>query len=413
MEHGNLALQYLLSGITKGSIYAVVAIGFNLIYSATGIINFAQGEFVMLGGMVAVTLALYVPLPVAVVGAVAIVALVGCLLELLLFRRLQRHSVLHLIIITIGLSIVIQEVALHIWDEKVRSLPYFTGNEISSVRFLGAAISPQVLWVLGTVALVVLGLHIFLRYTLRGRAMRACSSNPDAAMLAGINIPNMRTLSFGLSAALGALAGCVISPMTMTHYEMGGPLAIKGFAAAILGGLGNPMAAVAGGLIVGVLEAVSVSRLPAVYSDVAAFAILLLVLFVRPHGLFGSPERGQCEGTLSRSSNEPLRDSPVRALPGRGGGRAIRHARDSDGVLSDAAYHGRLLRHRGHGPLPADGLCGPGVAGARRVLCHRRIHLRRPDHPRLLRVQGCRLGRLAATARICSSRSRTCMATQR
>ena len=289
MEQGSLALQYLLSGITKGSVYALVAIGFNLIYSATGVINFAQGEFVMLGGMVAVTLAQYVPLPVAIAGAVTIVALVGCLLELALFRRLQRHSVLHLIIITIGLSIVIQEAALHIWDEKVRSLPYFTGNEISSVRFLGAAISPQVLWVLGTVALVVLALHVFLRYTLQGRAMRACSSNPDAAMLAGINIPNMRTLSFGLSAALGALAGCVISPMTMTHYEMGGPLAIKGFAAAILGGLGNPMAAVAGGLIVGVLESVSVSRLPAVYSDVAAFAILLLVLFVRPHGLFGAP----------------------------------------------------------------------------------------------------------------------------
>jgi len=289
MEQGSLALQYLLSGITKGSVYALVAIGFNLIYSATGVINFAQGEFVMLGGMVAVTLAQYVPLPVAIAGAVTIVALVGCLLELALFRRLQRHSVLHLIIITIGLSIVIQEAALHIWDEKVRSLPYFTGNEISSVRFLGAAISPQVLWVLGTVALVVLALHVFLRYTLQGRAMRACSSNPEAAMLAGINIPNMRTLSFGLSAALGALAGCVISPMTMTHYEMGGPLAIKGFAAAILGGLGNPMAAVAGGLIVGVLESVSVSRLPAVYSDVAAFAILLLVLFVRPHGLFGAP----------------------------------------------------------------------------------------------------------------------------
>ena len=289
MDNGSLALQYLLSGITKGSIYAVVAIGFNLIYSATGIINFAQGEFVMLGGMVAVTLAHYVPLPVAVAGAVVIVALVGCMLEVTLFRRLQRHSILHLIIITIGLSIVIQEAALHIWDEKVRSLPYFTGNEVSSIRFLGAAISPQVLWVLGTVALVVLGLHFFLRYTLQGRAMRACSSNPDAAMLAGINIANMRTLSFGLSAAIGALAGCVISPITMTQYEMGAPLAIKGFAAAILGGLGNPMAAVAGGLLVGVLEAASVSVLPAVYNDVSAFAILLLVLFVRPHGLFGAP----------------------------------------------------------------------------------------------------------------------------
>ena len=159
MENGSLALQYLLSGVTKGSIYAVVAIGFNLIYSATGVLNFAQGEFVMLGGMVAVTLAGYVPLPVAVAGAVMIVALVGCLLEILFFRKLRRHSILHLIIITIGLSIVMQEAALHIWDEKVRSLPYFTGNEVSSVKFLGAAISPQVLWVLGTVAVTVILLH--------------------------------------------------------------------------------------------------------------------------------------------------------------------------------------------------------------------------------------------------------------
>lgn len=292
MGSGDLALQYFLSGITKGSIYAVVAIGFNLIYSATGILNFAQGEFVMLGGMVALTLTRFAPLPVAIAGAVVIVALVGCLLEVTLFRRLRRHSVLHLIIITIGLSIVIQEVALHLWDEKVRSLPYFTGNEVSSFHVLGAAISPQVLWVLGTVALTVGLLHGFLKFTLHGQAMRACSSNPEAAMLAGINTSNMRTLSFGLSAALGALAGCVISPITMTHYEMGAPLAIKGFAAAILGGLGNPMAAVAGGLMVGIVEAFSVSRLPAAYNDVAAFGILLLVLFVRPHGLFGTPGGG-------------------------------------------------------------------------------------------------------------------------
>jgi len=142
---------------------------------------------------------------------------------------------------------------------------------------------------LGTVAVSVMLLHIFLRYTLQGRAMRACSSNPEAAMLAGINTSNIRTLAFGLSAGLGALGGCVISPITMTHYEAGAPLAIKGFAAAILGGLGNPMAAVLGGLLIGVFEAFSVSKLPAAYNDVTAFAILLLVLFIRPHGLFGSP----------------------------------------------------------------------------------------------------------------------------
>lgn len=282
-------LQYILSGITKGSIYAVVAIGFNLIYTATGVLNFAQGEFLMLGGMIAVTLAYYLPLPVAVTLSVLIVALIGCLLELLFFRKLRRHSIMHMIIITIGLSIVIQEAALHLWDEKVRSLPYFSGDETTSLKLFGAAISPQVIWVLGTVAISMTLLQALLKYSPMGRAMRACSSNPEAAVLAGINISNMRTLSFGLSAGLGALAGCVISPITMTHYEMGGPLAIKAFAAAILGGLGNPMAAVFGGLMIGVLEALSMSVLPAAYNDVATFVVLLLVLLIRPHGLFGAP----------------------------------------------------------------------------------------------------------------------------
>jgi branched-chain amino acid transport system permease protein len=283
------ALQYFFSGITVGSVYAVVAIGFNVIYSATGVLNFAQGEFVMLGGMVAITLLHFMPLPMAVGMAILVVALCGALLEMVFFRRLRAQAVLPMIIITIALSIVIQEAALHVWDEKPRSLPYFTGNEVSSVNLLGAWISPQVFWVLGVVAVAVGLLQFFYKRTLCGRAMRACSSNPEAAMLAGINTGNMRTLAFALSAGLGALAGCVISPISMTHYEMGPGLAIKGFAAAILGGLGNPMAAVAGGLIVGLLEAFSVSVLPAAFKDVSAFAILLLVLFVRPHGLLGNP----------------------------------------------------------------------------------------------------------------------------
>jgi branched-chain amino acid transport system permease protein len=282
-------LQYFFSGVTSGSIYAVVAIGFNLIYSATGVLNFAQGEFVMLGGMVAISLVPFLPLPLAVIAAVVVVAFCGGLLEVLFFRRLRSRSVLHLIIITIGLSLVIQEAALHVWDEKVRSLPYFTGSEISSVRIWGAALSPQVLWVLGTVTLVVVALQVFYKCTLYGRATRACSSNPEAAMLVGINTGNVRTVAFALSAGLGALAGCVISPIGMTQYEMGPPLAIKGIAAAILGGLGHPMAAVLGGLIVGLLEAASVSVLPAALKDVAPFAILIMALVFRPHGLFGKP----------------------------------------------------------------------------------------------------------------------------
>ena len=281
-------LQYLFSGITVGSIYAVVAIGFNLIYSTTGVLNFAQGEFVMLGGMTAISLlAAGFPLPMAILAAVILVGVFGALLELVFFRHLKSHSPLHMIVITIGLSIVIREAALHIWDEKVRSLPYFTGDECSSLRIFGAAISPQVLWVLGAVGIVVIGLYAFLIGTLKGKAMRACASNPVAATLAGINTANMRTLAFSLSAAIGAIGGCMISPISMTQYDMGTGLAIKGFAAAILGGLGNPISGVVGGLIVGIAEAFSVSVLPAAYKDATAFSILLLVLFFRPQGLFG------------------------------------------------------------------------------------------------------------------------------
>jgi branched-chain amino acid transport system permease protein len=281
-------LQYILSGVTVGSVYAAVAVGFNVIYRTTGVLNFAQGEFVMLGGMVAVTLAARLPTGVAVAVAVAAVGLFGAGLEWTFFRRLRRHTPLHMVVITIGLAILIREAARHVWDEKVRSLPFFSGTSVSSLRLFGAALSPQVLWVLGIVGLAVLALHLTFRHTLAGRAMRACAANPDAAQLAGINLGVMRTLSFGFSAALGALAGCAISPLTLTQYDMGADLAIKGFAAAALGGLGDPMAAVAGGLAVGLAEKLSISILPAAYEDATAFAILILVLLVRPHGLLAS-----------------------------------------------------------------------------------------------------------------------------
>lgn len=290
-------VQYCLSGITVGSIYAIVAIGFNIIYNTTGIINFAQGEFVVIGAMTGVTLAQWMPLPAAIVLAVLLTAGVGALVEILFIRRIKRPTVLRLVIVTIGVSILLRAVALHVWDEKVRALPFFTGNESSSLAVLGAHISPQVLWVLGTCAVIVAGLSLFFRRTAPGRAMRACAANRTAAQLCGIRVRRMVTLSFMLSAATGALAGCVISPLTQTQYDMGAPLAIKGFTVAILGGLGNSPAAVAAGLLLGLLEAFSISVLPVAYQDAIAIAVLLMVLVLRPSGLFGSRETvalGEC-----------------------------------------------------------------------------------------------------------------------
>jgi len=283
-----LFFQYLFAGITYGSIYGIVAIGFNIIYNATGIINFAQGEFVMLGAMSAISLLQWMPLPLAVALAVLITMVVGGLIEMVFIRWLDNPSVLRMIIITIGLSILIREVALHIWGESIRSLPYFVGNEITALSLGPVRISPQVLWVIFTCAVMVIGLSLFFRVTPVGREMRACSANRTAAVLCGINTRNMVTLSFMLSAGIGALAGCVMSPITYTQYDSGTSLAIKGFTVAILGGLGNSAGAVAAGLLLGIIEAFSVAVVPLAFQDAIAITILLVILFVRPHGIFAS-----------------------------------------------------------------------------------------------------------------------------
>ena len=285
-----LFLQYLVAGLTYGTIYAVVGMGFNIIYNATGIINFAQGEFVMLGGMTAVSLHRLLPLPLAIAGAVLATMAVGALIEATFIRWLEKPSVLRMIIITIGVSILVREAALLAWGQQVRALPYFTGDEVSSVALGGARVSPQVLWTFGVCALMVLLITAFFRWTMVGRQMRACASNRVAAALCGLPTRNLVTLSFVLSAGMGALAGCVVCPITQTQYGIGAGLAIKGFTVAILGGLGNSLASVAAGLVLGVVESFSVSQMPTAYKDAVAVTVLLAILFVKPSGLFGAAE---------------------------------------------------------------------------------------------------------------------------
>ncbi|MBN2533377.1 MAG: branched-chain amino acid ABC transporter permease [Spirochaetales bacterium] len=288
----DIFLQYFLSGITVGSIYAVVAIGFNIIYNTTGIINFAQGEFVILGALFAITFTRtgFIPLPLAILFAVLITTGIGAAIEIVFIKWIKNPSVLRLIIITIGISIISRETAHHIWGEQVMQMPYFTGTSTSSVIILGASIAPQVLWVLGISGIIVIVLQLFFKFTLTGKAMRACAANRTAARLCGINAKMMVTLSFMISAAIGALAGCITSPITQTQYDMGSPLAIKGFVVAIVGGLGNSTAAVVGGLLLGLIESFSIIFIPNAFKDVAAIIILLVILFFKPSGIFGKKE---------------------------------------------------------------------------------------------------------------------------
>lgn len=350
----DILIQLLFSGLTYGSIYAVVAIGFNIIYNATGIINFAQGEFVMLGGMLAYTLTPYMPLWAAILVAIVLTALIGSLLEFVFIRSLNKISILKLniltfgfvllicsfllvhpgktlvpfllvaggiagallpainllwyrlpsfrklfvkktkpgvlqmIVVTIGISILFREIALHAWGEQVKTLPFFTGNETSSISLLGAHFSPQVLWVLGITGLIVLALSLFFKYSLTGQAMRSCADTTEGASLCGINPQFVVNLSFTLSAGIGALAGCIIAPLTQIQYSMGSELAIKGFTVAIFGGLGNSMGALSAGLILGLMEAFAILVFPEAYKNIITIGILLLVLFFRPGGLFGA-----------------------------------------------------------------------------------------------------------------------------
>lgn len=281
------APQYLISGLTVGSAYGLTALGFTMIFNTTGIINFAQGEFVMLGGMMSVFFrtGLGIELLPAVALAVLCTGLVGAVMERVAIRPIQKASTINLIIATIGVSILIRGGAMLLWGKDTFSLPAFSGQ--TPLNFLGAAIQPQSLWTLGVTLALLSLLKAFFSKTIYGKAMLACACDQKAACLMGISVDLMAALSFIISALVGAAGGAFLAPITMTSYDVGIMLGLKGFAACILGGLGNPFGAAAGGLILGVLESFGAGFISSGYKDAFAFIILLLLLFVRPSGLFG------------------------------------------------------------------------------------------------------------------------------
>ncbi len=287
MTFSQQILQYLVTGVTVGSIYALIGMGYNIIYNATGIINFAQGEFVMLGALFTLTAhtALHLPLAAAALLGILLTALAGSLLDRLAIRPLKDASPLTLIIITIGASILVRGISMLGWGKDPHPMPAFSGEE--PIRFFGAVIQPQNLWVLGVMIVTVLALRQFFSRTLTGKAMVACAVQPRAARLVGIGTSTMVLLSFAVSGALGAVAGIVIAPISMAQYDMGVMLGLKGFCAAIIGGMGNPMGAVAGGIALGLLESLGAGLISSGYKDAIAFIVLLLMLFLRPQGILG------------------------------------------------------------------------------------------------------------------------------
>ncbi len=279
--------QFIVAGLTTGSIYALIALGFCIIHNATGIVNFTQGDFVSLGGLViySLLLSLKAPLIVAFPLSVLAVTVVGALVERVAIRPARSRSIVILVFITIGVSIFLRGVFKILWGKNQMGLPPFSGD--TPINFAGATLMPQNLWIFGITFLSVIGLQYFFSRTRLGKAMRAASCNPRAALLMGVNVNSMVMLSFAFSGALGAVAGIIIVPITTLSYDIGVMLGLKGFAAAVLGGYGNSLGAVLGGLLLGVLESVGAGVISSTYKDVIAFGILLLVLFVRPSGILG------------------------------------------------------------------------------------------------------------------------------
>jgi branched-chain amino acid transport system permease protein len=279
-------LQFVFSGLTVGAIYALVALGFTLIYKASDIINFAQGEFVMLGGMTTVFVAQAgLPLSVAALIAVILTTAVGLALHRFAVAPARGAGPVALIMITIGASIFLRGVSQIVFDKRFHSLPSLFGGD--PIKFGGAAILPQSLVVLASATVIVVLLWLFIDRTLLGKAVLATAANRLAARLIGINTRSIVDFSFAVSAAIGAIAGILITPIALTSYDVGTLLALKGFAAAMLGGIGSAPGAVIGGLVIGLIEALSAGYFSSNYKDAVAFLIILVVLVFIPQGLLG------------------------------------------------------------------------------------------------------------------------------
>ncbi len=288
----SILLQYLISGITQGGVYALIGLGFMVIYNSSQVINFAQGEFVMLGGMLAVTFTTAMttlftgglPLPLAIALAVPAVILFGILFEYLAVRPLKNAPPLMVVIMTIGASIFIRGAAMLIWGKDTFSLPLFiTGKPIP---VFGAVIVPHYLVILGTAIVVMILLQLFFKLTFVGQAMRASAVNRKGASLCGIKPERMVKLSFAISAALASISGIIIAPTNNTSYDVGIMLGLKGFVVAVIGGLNSFVGTICGGFIVGIIEALS-AAISSQYRVAITFGVLILILLIRPTGIFG------------------------------------------------------------------------------------------------------------------------------
>lgn len=283
------AWQFILGGLVVGSIYGLIGVGFTCIFNVTGIVNFAQGDFAMVGALSAIALIeAGAPMPVAVLLAIVITCVVAAVIERTAIRPV-RGDVMRGIIVTIGIGGILQGIAAILWGTDAQPMPAFSGEK--PLHIFGASMVPQSLWVVGTAAVLMIVLDQFFRRTYLGQMFRACAMNPFAARIVGMRTDTMSLIGFIMSGALGAIAGIIVAPIALTQFDSGLSLGIKGFVACIVGGFGNPIGAAVGGLLLGVLEAFAAGYVSSGYKNAIAFLVLLAFLLFRPGGLLGEFEK--------------------------------------------------------------------------------------------------------------------------
>ena len=279
--------QLLVGGIAVGCIYALIGLGYSLIYSASALMSFVQGEIFMLGAYVAYTIYVQMKAPflLAVLLAIAVMFLFGIILQRgMISPLLKRGSQqIHIVLATIGLSIFLKNLAMIIWDSDVKNFPSALGED--PVSMAGISLSPQQIAIIIVTFVCMITLHLFMSRTKMGTSLRAAAQDSMAAGVMGINVPLTVGIAWALAAALSAVAGILLAPIYGVYPKMGAILSTKGFAAAVLGGYGNMYGAIIGGLIFGIVETMAAGYISSSFKDIISFGVLILVLFVMPHGI--------------------------------------------------------------------------------------------------------------------------------
>lgn len=282
-------LELVMAGVSLGAVYALVAHGYNITFWALRVVNFGHGSFLMMAVMVALALLnAGLPLWAAIIAGIALSGVMGFVLELVAVRPLVRERTsMGWVVSTLGAGIVLQAVATETWGTQTKAFPAIVFESTDYVKLAGVQLSAQLLLAFGAAILVMLVFEGFVRVTLLGRAMMATAVDPDCARTMGINTRRMISLAFVLSGLLAGLAGILIAPFTGIDPAFGLELMIKGFVAAVIGGMGSSAGALVGGIFVGLLELLVGGYISSAARNGVVFSVLILVLAVRPQGLLG------------------------------------------------------------------------------------------------------------------------------